>query len=130
MPVYAELLDLFFKENKEEIFLAQTKTDTTTKSSGSSEASSSGKNENIASMFPANMATAGKDIGNVKYANNGALSSDNTENETSNEQSGETHTTTLSGSMLDSIIKFNREYKNIFNKLLNEFNGLFSYILF
>lgn len=149
MPEYNIMLDTFFNENKEQIFLNKTTTKSKTENIGESETSNetnetsinetTSTNKNVASAFPASMMTAGDNINNVDYANNGNLSNDKTENENENERKGKTTTTetangsteseTISGVLFDSIIKFNKEYNKIFTNLINEFNVLFSFII-
>lgn len=117
LPEYNILLDTFFNENKEQLFLNHS----TTKSSG--ESKSANTNKNVASAFPANMMSAGNSVGNVKYASNGNLTNDLNESENKNTSE------TISGVMLDSILKFNKEYNKIFTNLINEFNILFTFII-
>lgn len=117
LPEYNIMLDVFFNENKEQLFLNHS----TTKSSGKSK--SANTNKNVASAFPANMMSAGNSVDNVKYASNGNLTNDLNESENKNTSE------TISGVMLDSILKFNKEYNKIFTNLINEFNILFTFII-
>lgn len=141
LPEYNIMLDTFFNENKEQIFLNHSTTKSKTESSGESESDntqtseSTNTNKNIASAFPANMMSAGDNIGNVNYANNGNLTNDKNESENTGEtktkqsNNSATESETISGVMLDSILKFNKEYNKIFTNLINEFNILFSFII-
>ena len=161
LPVYNEILSGFFYKDKDKLLLNTSKTTTTGNSTGKteseneseseseSESKSKGnttvKNKDIKANFPGSLRTAGTNVDNVHYANNGDVFNGDTNNTNSGTNSGtntttgsnkteteneyETITESKSGNILDGIIKFNNEYKNIFTKLINEFNPLFSAII-
>lgn len=149
MPIYSELLGAFFMDDKDKLFLNYTKSEThsdsDSKTNGSESNSSTGTNTNkgttkdIASVFPANMMTAGTHLDSVNYANNGNLNDvDNTQtskdsasgshnNET--KQNANSYTETVSGVLLDGLLKFNNEFKTVFSNMINEFNSLYTAII-
>lgn len=129
LPAYNIMLDVFFRDNKDEILMNHTIVNSETKDDNKQTNETENTNKNIASAFPANMMSAGGNIGNVNYANNGNLTNDKNESVSTQDNKRSFDSDTLSGVMLDSLIKFNKEYSNIFTKLLNEFNILFSYII-
>lgn len=121
MPVYSELLTVFFDENKDKLFLNYSKSKTTTKNDSTNKST----DKNINSAFPSSMMKAGSNVGDVNYANNGALNN----GESEQNFNGIVESEIVSGVVLDGVIKFNKEFKTIFSDLLNEFSTLFSAII-
>lgn len=122
MPIYNAKLSNFFDTNKDKLF--SNKTETTSESESNTENESA--SENIASIFPANLNKAGQNIGAVNYANNGNLSNDNST--ANNKTTGKN--TTVSIDNFNNVLKFDEHFKGIFTDLINEFNPLFSALIY
>ena len=146
MPVYAKMLENFFYSDKTELLLNQYKETvqthddvaTTRQNDETTTGTSTRENKNISAAFPANLNRAGTNVGNVNYADNGAIdngsdSSRNIREATENHEekrNGTVNRQGYSGNVLDQILKFDEHFNGIFTALLNEFGALFTSILF
>jgi hypothetical protein len=117
LPTYNAKLSNFFYQDKEKLFFNRSTTTTT------GNRTNERKNKNISSNFPANLNRAGMNIDNVEYAQNGTLEND------INTDENKTETETKTGNSFEMSIKFDEHYKAIFSDLLDEFNGLFSFLI-
>lgn len=149
MPIYAELLSVFFMENKEKLYLNYTKSTSKTDSQNTGNengketkkgtTTGSSSSNDLGTAFPANMMSAGDHLDSVNYANNGTMNessnsqtvNDNSTRENSRTEKGtvNTESETVSGVLLDGILKFNTEFKTVFTNMLNEFNPLFTALI-
>lgn len=149
MPVYSELLSIFFMENRDKLYLNYTKSETHSDSDSKTDGKESnnrngstnttGTTKDINSVFPANMMQAGTHLDSVNYANNGNLNDVNNKQTTEDNSSGShesntkqnsnSYTESTSGVLLDGVMKFNSEFKTIFTNMLNEFSPLFTAII-
>ena len=146
MPTYCKMLENFFYSDKVDLLLNQYKEtveshDDTTGNRQNDETgtgSATRENKNINSSFPSNLNRAGTNIGNVNYADAGAIdngsdSSRTTRKATENHEENRNGTVKregYNGNIFDQILKFDEHFNGIFTAMLNEFGALFTSILF
>lgn len=140
MPTYCDLLAKFYS-GSDDFFMNKSTTLTEDERNSNNKTARDTKTSNhsasgsVSSKFPSNIATAGKQIANVKYANDGNKSetdanettADNSTSNTTDKSNGKS--VTVSGSYLSQFGIYKNDVLHLFTELINEFQPLFSIVM-